>query len=97
MDFVYDSLRWPAGAPLPSSGGGTIVDSAPPLLTPPHRGEGNFASAPQCANADYFGQNSSVGVSFPFAGRDHGSGCSTVRIEEPSIRDSPAYKYGTLP
>ena len=47
-------------------------DGAP--LTPPHKGEGDFAAAPRCINAGNFGQDDSVGVSLPLVGMGQGWG-----------------------
>jgi hypothetical protein len=44
------------------------ANSAPPPLTPPHKGEGDFAAAPRRINADNLGRNDNVGVSLPLVG-----------------------------
>ena len=52
------------------------ANSAPPPLTPPHKGEGDFAAAPRRINADNLGRNDNVGVSLPLVGRGQGWGCA---------------------
>jgi tRNA-dihydrouridine synthase len=67
---------WAAGAIATVAAGALSYGSAPPPLSPPHKGEGDSASTLQCANADDFGQNSDAGVSLPLVGRGQGWGCS---------------------
>ena len=42
------------------------ANSAPPPLTPPHKGEGDFAAAPR--RIDNLERNDDVGVSLPLVG-----------------------------
>jgi hypothetical protein len=46
----------------------------PPPLTPPHKGEGDFASVPYGTNFDDFGSEGGDGVSLPLVGRGQGWG-----------------------
>jgi hypothetical protein len=46
----------------------------PPPLTPPHKGEGDFALAPYGANFADFSWESDAGVSLPLVGRGQGWG-----------------------
>ncbi len=63
-----------------------IVDgSVPPPLTPPHKGEGDFATAPQNVNADDFDGNGDVSVSLPLVGRGQGWGCAADGSDENPI------------
>jgi nifR3 family TIM-barrel protein len=64
---------WTAGAIAAAAGAVSHVE--PPPLTPPHKGEGNFAAAPQWSDDDSFVRNDGVGVSLPLVGRGQGWGC----------------------
>jgi hypothetical protein len=44
----------------------------PPLLPPPHKGEGDFAAAPYGADFDDSSWENGVGVSLPLVGRGQG-------------------------
>jgi hypothetical protein len=46
----------------------------PPPLTPPHRGEGDFAPALYRVNFDNFSWEGGAGVSLPLVGRGQGWG-----------------------
>ena len=50
----------------------------PPPLTPPHKGEGDFAFTPSHANVDDLGRNGGAAVPLPLVGRGQGWGCATV-------------------
>ena len=77
---------WPAGH-LPLKGRAVAYGAAPPPLSPPRKGEGDFAAAPRRTNVGNLGHTDGVGVSLPLAGRGQGWGSATI---ESSICDCPA-------
>jgi len=62
---------------------------APPPLTPPVKGEGNFAARPQSNNPGNSRRNGGVGVSLPLEGRGQGWGYSAAGRDENFMSDSP--------
>ena len=86
--FVGEAWRLPSS---PSIGRAIPDVSAPPPPTPPHKGEGDFAAAPQADDVGVSRQSGDVGVSLPLEGREQGWGCATDGIEGNSTGDGPAH------
>ena len=73
----------------------TIAYGAPPL-TPPHKGEGDFAVVKQSIDVHDFERSADLGVSLPLVGRVQAWGCAAVEVVENFICDSPALERGVV-